>query len=406
MITAKLPGAMSKKIAKARLALGIIFFINGMVIATWASRIPAIQLKLGLSAGPLGIALLSMGIGALISLSFAGWICSKFGSQKVIFATVNLLCFSLIFPAFASNLALLSISIVVMGVISATLDVAMNAHAVLLQRNYEQPIMSSFHALWSIGGIAGACTGAAMAYANIKPELHFPGVAVVLFVLGMVITGWLVPSAADTASGAQPIGNALSNLLHLSKSRFLIVISTVMFCCFLVEGAMADWSTVFLQEVLHASPGFAVLGYAGFSITMAMGRLCGDWLNNRLGQVALVLGGSLMATLGLSMVLLPMNQVLAVIGFCCVGIGVSNIVPIAFSAAGKTKDLDAAPAIALVALLGYFGLLVGPALIGFAAEFLSLRIALGLLTILLLVMALVSRDVVGDDISATQPKHQ
>jgi MFS family permease len=152
-----------------------------------------------------------------------------------------------------------------------------------------------------------------------------------------------------------------------------------------------------LQEVLHASPGFAVLGYAGFSITMALGRLCGDWLNNRLGQVALVLGGSLMAILGLAMVLLPMNQISAVIGFCCVGMGVSNIVPIAFSAAGKTKDLDAAPAIAVVALLGYFGLLLGPALIGFAAEVLSLRIALGLLTILLLAMILVSRGVVVPD---------
>lgn len=396
---------MSKDIAKARLALCTIFFIHGMVIATWASRIPAIQLKLGLSAGPLGVALLSMGIGALISLSFAGWICGRFGSQKVIFATVNLLCFSLIFPAFAPNLVMLSISIVVMGVISATLDVAMNAHAVLLQRSYEQPIMSSLHALWSIGGIAGACTGAAVAYANIKPELHFPVVAVALFIVGTVITGSLLDSAADTASDAKPTGNALSSLLHLTKSRFLIVISTIMFCCFVVEGAMGDWSTVFLQEVLHANPGFAVLGYAGFSITMALGRLCGDWLNNRLGQVALVFGGSLLATLALSIVLLPMNQILAVIGFCCVGIGVSNIVPIAFSAAGKTKDLDAAHAIALVALLGYFGLLVGPALIGFAAEVLSLRVALGLLTILLLVMALISRDVVRDNTSDYQTNH-
>jgi len=400
---ADLAVGMSENVGKARVALGIIFFINGMTIATWASRIPAVQLKLGLGTGALGIALLSMAIGALISLTFAGSVCARFGSRTVIAATLGLLSLSLILPAYAPNLALLSVSIAAMGLVSATLDVAMNAHAVLVQRSCNQPIMSSFHALWSIGGIAGACTGAAMAYAGVKPELHFPAVAAALFVAGLVVTGGLFDAAADRAPSSQPQDNALSNVWRLTKSRFLLAISAIMFCCFLVEGAMGDWSTVYLQEVLHSEPGFAVLGYAGFSITMAVGRLCGDWLNKRLGESALVLGGSLFALLGLALVLVPLNAIVAVIGFCCIGLGVANIVPIAFTAAGNAKELDAAPAIALVALLGYIGLLVGPALIGFAAEILTLRIALALLSLLLIVMALISNGVVRGNHS--QPDH-
>lgn len=377
----------------ARFAVGSMFFINGAAVATWASRIPAIQEKLALSDGPLGIALLSMAIGALIAMSLAGALTARFGTRPVIVWTMLFTCICLIFPAFAGNLFVLCLSVAAFGVFASSLDVAMNAHAVAVQRAYSRPIMSAFHALFSIGCIAGACFGAAMASLGQPPEVHFAISAAILLIVGMLSKKWLLPAHVDATGAKVSASMHLDTLKYLWNSSYLLALSTLMFCCFLIEGAMGDWSGVFMQQVLKTNAGFAALGYASFSVAMSVGRLVGDKVNEHLGKVMLVRGGSLLSLIGLCLIIFPANPPAALLGFAAIGLGVSNIVPICFTAAGNAPDMEPGPAIATVALVGYFGLLAGPPMIGFAAELVTLRIALGLLSLLIVAMILLARSV-------------
>jgi MFS family permease len=379
--------------SRARTAIGVVFFVNGAVIATWASRIPAIQSKLSLSTGELGIALLSMAFGALAAMSFAGALSARIGSRPVIVWTLFFTCLSLVFPAFAPGLVALSLSVAALGLFAGSLDVAMNAQAVAVERAYGRPIMSAFHALFSVGGIAGACFGALMASMGVAPELHFPASAIALLAAGFFCKNWLLPASADR-TGAKVSGSIhLDTLKLLSSSGFLLALSVMMFCCFLVEGAMGDWSGVFLQQSLKTDAGFAALGYASFSVAMTIGRLLGDKLNLKFGATAMVRYGCVVALIGLCLIIFPANPVLALFGFALIGLGVSNIVPLCFTSAGNAPNMEPGPTIATVALVGYFGLLAGPPIIGFAAEILTLRIALALLSILLISMILLARFV-------------
>jgi MFS family permease len=379
--------------SRARAAIGVVFFVNGAVIATWASRIPAIQAKLSLSTGELGIALLSMAFGALAAMSFAGALSARIGSRPVIVWTLFFTCLTLVFPAYAPGLVPLSLSVAALGLFAGSLDVSMNAQAVAVERAYGRPIMSAFHALFSVGGIAGACFGALMASLKVAPELHFPGSALALLIAGFAVKSWLLPASVDK-TGARVSGSIhLDTLKLLSSSRFLLALSAMMFCCFLVEGAMGDWSGVFLQQSLKTDAGFAALGYAAFSVAMTAGRLLGDKLNIKFGASAMVRYGSIVALVGLCLIIFPAEPVLALCGFALIGLGVSNIVPICFTAAGNAPNMEPGPTIATVALVGYFGLLAGPPIIGFAAEILTLRIALALLSILLISMILLAKFV-------------
>jgi MFS family permease len=379
----------------ARIAIGTMFFINGGAVATWAARIPAVQDKLHLDTGPLGIALLSMAVGALIAMSIAGAIASSIGSRPVIIWTMYASCAALVLPAFAPNLPSLALSVVVLGIFLGSLDVAMNAHAVVVEKLHGSSIMSSFHALFSIGGIAGAIAGAIFAWLGIGLEVHFVGSAVVLCILGAVMQRWLLPASFDS-TGTKMEGSAhLETLKCLYGSKLLFAISITMFCCFLVEGAVGDWSGVYLRRVLDADSGFAALGYACFSVAMCVGRLTGDYLIKRFGRLLLIRIGALMALAGVCVVLIPKIAVSALVGFSLIGLGVANTVPIGFTAAGNSQEVEASKAIATVSLLGYLGLLVGPPVIGFLAQAVTLPIALWLLGVLLVVIVVLSKDVVA-----------
>jgi fucose permease len=281
--------------------------------------------------------------------------------------------------------------VVVLGIFLSSLDVAMNAHAVAVERNLGKPIMSSFHALFSIGGIFGAAVGALLAWMKVSPEPHFVGMAITLCVLGSLGQRWLLPASADATHAK------ISNTVHLETlqcmfgSKFIFAVSVILFCCFLVEGAIGDWSGVYLRRVLLTSQGFAALGYAAFSVAMCTGRLTGDIIIHKCGRLNVVRFGSLIAIAGLALVVTFKMPALSLLGFSLIGIGVSNIVPIGFTAAGNSKDVEPGKAIATVSLMGYVGLLIGPPLIGFTAEVVTLRVALGILGITMIAMLALSR---------------
>jgi MFS family permease len=374
----------------ARLAVAVYFFLTGATFASWATRIPAIQTKLGLNPGTLGIALLGIAAGELVSMNLAGYLAARFGSRSVtVIASVCLSVMLSILPL-APNLLVLVAVLVLFGASFGSVNVAMNTQGVAVERRYGRSIFSSFHACYSIGGLTGALVGGLVAAHNIAPWPHFLGVAFLGVILTLVFARFLLPARVD-AQGA--------SVTFARPTRTLLALGLVAFCVVLGEGAMADWSAVYLNTILRAGVGLAAVGYAAFSIVMALGRGLGDRLTNHFGAGMMVRIGGLIAAGGLTLALVVNWVPLALVGFGLVGAGFSVIFPLTLSAAGRTSQQISGTAISTVATCGYVGFLVGPAAIGFAADALSLRVALGVVVLLSLCAAAFARVVGGGQTS-------
>ena len=357
-----------------RFAVLGIFFVNGVVIGTWVVRIPAIKENLGLGEGLLGVALLGAAVGALVAMPIVGALVSRLGSRRVVGTAALLLSVSLLMPALAPNLPALVLALAMLGAANGGLDVAMNAQAVAVERGYGRPIMSSFHAAWSFGGLAGAALGGLSASQGIGPLPHFSAVAVLSAIAFVVAYGSLLPSRADASEEGAPA--------FARPTRALLGLGIISFCVLLGEGAMGDWSAVYLDDTLNTGPGFAAAGYAAFSLSMAFGRLFGDRLTERLGPATLVRSCGALAAVGLGVALAVGQPLVALAGFACAGAGFSIVFPTALSAAGRTGTVATGPALAAVSTAAYTGFLVGPPFIGFLAELTGLGTALYLVVTL------------------------
>ncbi len=353
----------------ARLAVLAVFFLNGFGFASWVVRIPAVQEKLGLGEGLLGVALLGAAIGSLVAMPLAGWMVSRVGSRPVVGVTAFSWPVALVALALAPSLPFLVLSLVFAGMAVGSLDVSMNAQAVAVEKEYRRPIMSSFHAAFSFGGLLGAVVGGLAASAGIGVLPHFVAVAVLTVAATVVAYRALLPASADARQGDD--GPAF-----VWPTRALMGLGIIAFCVLLGEGAMADWSAVYLNDTLETGPGFAAAGYAAFSLAMAVGRLTGDRLMERIGAVRIVRAGAAVSATGLGVSLFAAEPVFALAGFAAAGAGFSIIFPAALSAAGHSDEMAAGPALAAVSSAGYFGFLVGPPSIGFVAELVGLGTAL------------------------------
>jgi predicted MFS family arabinose efflux permease len=360
----------------SRMAVGVFFFANGMLFGTWVSRIPAVQVARGLSHGALGLALLAIALGALISMPLTGRLTEKLGSHWITRASVVLYAALLPLVALAPGIPLWVATLFLFGMSHGALDVAMNAQAVEVENRYARAIMSSFHALFSAGGLAGAVIGGCAATAGITPLVHF--IAASAGLLGLT-AALAFRHLIDDRRG---IPKAES---HPTPKRFrlpqpgLLAIGLVAFCAMMGEGAMADWSGIFLRNNLGATEGLAAAGYAAFSVTMAVTRFFGDSLATRLGPVGSVRLSGVLATSGLAVALLSPAPWIAMLGFGFVGAGFATVVPMAFSAAGRTPGVSSGVALATATTVGYFGFLIGPPLIGLVAEWIGLRGGLALI---------------------------
>jgi hypothetical protein len=272
----------------------------------------------------------------------------------------------------------------VLGACNSGLDVAMNAQAALVEQRYARPIMSSFHGLWSVGGLAGAALGGLIATQAVAVRTHLLGVAVVATLLALVATRWLVDDNQHHDAGPS----------FALPPRALLLLGFIAFGVLLCEGAVADWGAVYLRESLHSTPAIAATGYAIFSLLMAAGRLTGDGLALRLGPALVVRGGGALVALGIVLAVGSGVPALAIVGFGLVGAGLACSFPLILSAAARTPGMAASTGIAAMATAGYTGFLVGPPLIGTLAEAVTLRGALGLLGIVGLLVAVLG-GVVG-----------
>ncbi|MCB8982614.1 MAG: MFS transporter [Ardenticatenaceae bacterium] len=352
-----------------RWAVLTMFFVNGAIMANWVSRIPQIQTTLAMSDGTLGLVLLWLAVGVLVALSMAGGLIARFGSRTVTIGGALLLAATMLPLGMMPNPPALSFNLFLFGGAMSLMDVAMNAQGVGVEKTLKRPVMSSFHAAYSIGGFVGAMMGAAIASLGIAPNLHFVMVAI----LFSIVTLLAAPALQRIET---PDRSAPSEPVFRLPDRIIWPIGAVAFCSAIGEGAMSDWSGVYLKSVVGTTAAAAAYGYAAFSLTMTVGRLMGDYLTTRSSPALLVRVGGAIASLGVLLAILVPQVGPVLLGFAAVGAGLSIVVPLAFSVAGNVPGLPSGAAIAGVATIGYAGFLAGPPIIGLLAELTSLRIAL------------------------------
>ena len=368
------------------MAVAAIFFLNGVSVASWVVRIPDAQRALSLTSGTLGLALLGAAAGALVAMPVAGRMVTRYGSRVVTCAAAILYGGTLALPAVAPSLLLLLVALIVNGAANGSLNVSMNAQASTIERAHGQPIMASFHALFSGGGLAGAAGGGLIAAAGVRPGLHLAGVGVVTIVVTLLAWQFLFPARFEEHPHEEAVGEAAP------QGRRLAILGVLAFSVLFAEGAMGDWSAVYLRDVAGAGPGLAATGYAAFSIAMALGRVVGDRLTARLGATRTVGVGALVATAGIALALVDTRTRAIAIGFGAVGGGLATAFPSVLTAASRVPGMKAGSGIAAVATLGYFGLLAGPPLIGFVAQLTNLRGGIAVVGLACFVTALLARS--------------
>ena len=375
-----------ESILRPRLAVTALFLANGTGIGLWAASIPPIKLMHDLSDGELSIALLAFAVGAILTMTVTGHIQARFGSARVALFSSLAVSIVLPLPALMPNLSTLALAVLVFGACNGAMDVAMNGHGVVVERRGGRPIMSSFHAAFSLGGMIGSAAGSAILAAGLGP-LATMGAAS-LFSLLLVVgtsTSLAVPDAGptDAASGfAWP-------------SRAVLLVGALAFLCMFGEGAVADWSGVYLVTAAAASTAAAARGYSGFAFAMTVGRLIGDWVVHRLGAARVVAFGGILASLGLGLTLAFPQVDVAIVGYALAGIGIANIVPILFSAGGRAVKGHPGVGVAMAATCGYAGFLLSPPLIGALSGFFGLRLALVSLALALLTVGLAAPRILG-----------
>ncbi|HJZ61644.1 MAG TPA: MFS transporter, partial [Miltoncostaeaceae bacterium] len=288
-------------------------------------------------------------------------------------------CLALPLPLLSPDLFLVSLSLLLFGACNATLDVSMNAQAVAVEESYRRAIMSSFHGLFSLGGLAGAAVAGAVLAAGVPALAHLVTVAAGSVIALVCCQGSLMPSASRDVPPDRVFARPTGILLGLG---------ILAFCGLLAEGAMGDWSAVYLHDTLGSSPAVAAAGFAAFSLAMAAGRFAGDPLVARFGSASVLRHSSAIAAVGLAAALASGRPVPGIVGCALVGLGIANVIPILFSAAGRVPGVQPGTALAAVATTGYCGLLAGPPLIGLAAEIGGLRVALGIVSVLCGLVAL------------------
>ncbi len=361
----------------------VAFFIAGFGVSAWAPLIPYAKDRLGLDEGILGLLLLCLGAGSIITMPIAGALAARFGCRLMIEAATLLICVSLPFLAIAASVPALVIVLIFFGAAIGTVDVVVNIQAVIVEKASGKAMMSGFHGLWSVGGFVGAGGVSGLLWMGLSPVGAVTCVVIVIVGLLLTFGRYLLPYGTEDKDGP----------LFVLPKGIVLFIGFLCFIVFLAEGSMLDWSAVFLTSLRGVDFSQAGLGYSLFSVTMMIGRLNGDRIVQRFGGKKILIFGGICAASGLSIAVFFPTWIASLIGFGLVGLGASNIVPVLYSVLGRQKVMPANLAVAAVTTLGYSGILVGPALIGFIAHTASLSFAFLVVAVMLLFVAASSRVV-------------
>jgi len=369
-----------------RWATTAAFFVNGAVIGTWVAQIPWVQERFNLTKAAMGLVIVGMSIAVILAFPFAGQAVVKHGSQRMTRLGGIACALAVNLAVLAPHPVLVAAGLFVLGASSATMDVSMNSHGVKVERDLGRPIMSSLHAGWAFGGMAGAALAAAGAAAGLDGHVRVLIASVLLLAAVVFLTRRL--GEGSRAEGDEAAGFRL-------PSRSVVLLATLCLLVMVTEGAMADWGGLYLRQDLGASAALAALAYSFFTAGMTVGRVVGDAINRRIGPVALLRWGALLTGIPLGAMLLIGHPAAALIGLFLVGLGVANGVPLMFSAAGSRPDTPPGPGIAAVSSMGSLGFLAGPPIIGFLADQITLPWALALLILGAVVVFALARRAAG-----------
>lgn len=371
---------------RRQIATRAIFFLAGLGMAAWAPLIPFVKARLGIDDGALGLLLFCLAAGSMAIMPFAGYLIAKLGCRAVLLGAGALLCIDLPLLALLDAPLLMGAALGVFGAVNGIMDVAMNSQAIIVERESGQAKMSGFHGFYSLGGIAGAGGVSLLLLAGLAPAQAIGLIALLIAILLLIVAGDLL---AHSGIGERRRGGARWALAHGK----ILFIALLCFFVFLTEGAMLDWSALFLHAERGVAKSQAGIGFTLYAVAVACGRLYGDRLIGAVGRYRTLLLGSLCAAAGVLLTVTVPLASAAFGGLMLAGLGIANIVPILFNAVGNQKQVPPGQAFPAVTLVGYLGLLTGPALIGFIANYTSLALAFGCTLLCLLLVSISAKAV-------------
>jgi MFS family permease len=367
-------------LGKARLAAMSVLFVNGVIYASWGTHVPTIKDKFDLSESMLSLSMLAVALGGILIMAWAGRWIARAGSARACLRSGVLMSAAAFGILLVPQYALLLVWLALYGASSAVNDVAANSQATVIEATYQRPVMGSLHGSFSVGGMVGALVSSGWQAMGWPDTKHLAVVCGACALLVLWTSRWLLPESHAVAS--QPADEqADPHAIPAPLKRKLVVLGCLAFLALIVEGAMYDWTAVYMRDVARAGGGFVAAGYAAFSIGMACGRFSGDPVRARFSEGALVLASCAMCLAGLGLALLLPQVWTALAGFLICGLGMANIIPVMFASAGRAALASGASAsngLAVTTRLAYMGLLTGPVIVGFVARAAGLRIALAL----------------------------
>jgi MFS family permease len=364
--------------------VGLFFSVNSIFFGSWITRLPDIQERIGIGDGELGLALLGVPLGSVSVMPFISYFIQKHGAGRVTIFISIIFCIISTLPVFAPSQLGLFIILTMVGIVTGSMDIAMNAAAAIVEEQKGRPIMSTCHGLWSLGGMVGAASTSILAGFSISGKVQMPVLAVLLFIVIALLSGTMLKVKETKTENAR---------IFVLPRGILIGLALIAFCVMLGESAIMDWSTIYLRKTLNTEVLLAGMGFAGFSFTMALGRFYGDVLITRWGSRKLVIIGLVIAITGVLSALAIQNSIVAILGFTFAGFGFSGLVPAVYISSAKVPGVSAGEGLASVASLGYFGLFVGPPTIGMIAEEYGLNLGLGVVIVLLSIALIITNRI-------------
>ncbi len=348
-----------------RIAVSVFFFCQGLCFASWASRIPDIKTSIGLSEAALGSILLGLPVGQILTMFFSGRAVTRFGSKAVLRIAAACYAIALTNIGLATKPWHLALCLFVFGICGNMCNISVNTQGINAENLYGRSIMSSFHGVWSVSGFTGALVGALMMRLQLVPYVHFWIIAAFVITAELFAAKYLLVTATSKSAGS---------IRNIQKpEKLLIKLGIIGFCCLSCEGCMFDWSGVYFKQVVKAEGSLVSLGYAAFMVTMATGRFAGDKLAEKFSRKRMVQVSGVLIFCGMMTAVLLPQLITATIGFLMVGFGVSSIVPLLYSTAGKASKAPGGIAIATVSSIGFLGFVMGPPLIGYIAQLAGLQ---------------------------------
>jgi MFS family permease len=359
---------------KSRLATAVFFFVSGFGFSSWASRIPTIQQNLHLNEAKLGAVLFALPAGLMCTLPVTGYLLRRFSSRYIMVAGAMLFNIMLCLVGFTQQTWQLVLVLFFFGSSRNLFNISANAQSIGVQAMYDRSIIATFHGIWSVAGFAAATIGSVVVSLSIPPSWHFLTVCIIL-------TGLCLYFFPNTVHQQPQPHERLQKTKFRIPEKALIKLGFICFASMACEGTMYDWSAIYLKKAVHASREMATAGYAVYMVAMMLGRFSGDKMANRIGVKAVLKYSGLFIFAGLLLAAALPYTITVGLGFLMTGFGVSCVVPMVFSMAGKIKHMSGGPAIAGVSTIGYFGFLIVPPTVGFIGEQFNLRWSLALIAL-------------------------